>query len=89
MHLASCEGVLSTTLLMHCIDCSGLMRVGLCFIVKSSQVKCIYEAHLKTAHADQSAVQLNHNHNKISKQIEKQKQNPQLSIYIHRKQVYK
>ena len=37
------------------------------------QVKCIYEAHLKTTHADQSAVQLNHN--KISKQIEKQKQN--------------
>ena len=39
--------------------------------VKSSQVKCIYKAHLKTAHADQSAVQLNHN--KIEKQIEKQK----------------
>ena len=33
-------------------------------LIKSSQVKSnlfIYEAHLKTAHADQSAVQLNHN----------------------------
>ena len=34
----------------------------------SSQVKCIYRAHLKETHTDQSAVQLNHN--KISIQIE-------------------
>ena len=27
-------------------------------VIKSSQVKFIYKAHLKTAHADQSAVQI-------------------------------
>ena len=50
-----------------------LMILQTFWLSSQSQVKCIYKAHFKTTHAVQSAVQLNHN--KISKQIEKQKKN--------------